>query len=221
MQSNSHWASAWLNSLYFCSYKLFLYKLFHWFIAELIRIFYRPMKLVFKPQLSDIKKPKITAVYVIPCRVYHSHASNLSIKLIRYRWRLKSKYLWLISSRHKIVIDWVLIGTLLYLSGFIIPQRVVLSIMGFLAIVNAYTMRICLNVAITEMVVKIPLSNETDSKNQFCIVEGGESEASLGGGDFDWSESRQGVILGGKVFIKNLHMQKIEADEHWKLKIVF
>lgn len=35
---------------------------------------------------------------------------------------------------------------------FIIPQRYVLGIMGFLAIVNAYTMRVTLSVAITEMV---------------------------------------------------------------------
>ena len=33
-----------------------------------------------------------------------------------------------------------------------IPQRYVLGIMGFLAIVNAYTMRVTLSVAITEMV---------------------------------------------------------------------
>lgn len=40
------------------------------------------------------------------------------------------------------------------ISGFIIPQRVVMAIMGFFAIVNAYTMRICLSVAIVEMVKK-------------------------------------------------------------------
>jgi ACS family sodium-dependent inorganic phosphate cotransporter len=67
--------------------------------------------------------------------------------------------------------------------------------MGFLAIVNAYTMRICLNVAITEMVVKKALDDTLDS-SQYCVVEGGEEEGSLGGGSFDWSEQRQGVILG-------------------------
>lgn len=73
------------------------------------------------------------------------------------------------------------------LAVFVLPQRVVLSIMGFLAIVNAYTMRICLNVAITEMVVKKTLGNDSDS-SQFCIVEGGENEDSLGGGEYDWYE---------------------------------
>lgn len=68
-----------------------------------------------------------------------------------------------------------------------------LSIMGFLAIVNAYTMRICLNVAITEMVKK---KNATDKEGDFCPIDesvgGGDSD----GGDFEWSENLQGIILG-------------------------
>lgn len=69
--------------------------------------------------------------------------------------------------------------------------------MGFLAIVNAYTMRICLNVAITEMVIKTKINNEADTKNQFCYIDGEEeSDGSLGGGTYDWSETLQGVILG-------------------------
>lgn len=35
---------------------------------------------------------------------------------------------------------------------FIIPQRYVLGIMGLLAVCNAYTMRVCLNLAVTQMV---------------------------------------------------------------------
>lgn len=80
--------------------------------------------------------------------------------------------------------------------GFIIPQRVVLSIMGFLAIVNAYTMRICLNVAITEMVVKRTRNDSDNEGGQYCYAEGSESESAVGGGDFEWSEKLQGVILG-------------------------
>lgn len=38
---------------------------------------------------------------------------------------------------------------------FLIPQRYILGIMGFLAVVNAYTMRVILSVAITEMVVQV------------------------------------------------------------------
>lgn len=41
-----------------------------------------------------------------------------------------------------------------FISVFIIPQRYVLAVMGLLAIANAYTMRVCLNLAITQMVKK-------------------------------------------------------------------
>ncbi|KAF9824532.1 hypothetical protein SFRURICE_003989, partial [Spodoptera frugiperda] len=51
---------------------------------------------------------------------------------------------------------------------FLIPQRYVLGIMGLLAVCNAYTMRVCLNLAVTQM---------------YAI--------------FDWSESTQGLILSG------------------------
>lgn len=40
----------------------------------------------------------------------------------------------------------------MYVSVFIIPQRYVFAIMALLAIANAYTMRVCLNMAITQMV---------------------------------------------------------------------
>lgn len=49
---------------------------------------------------------------------------------------------------------------------FVIPQRVILAIMGFLAIVNAYTMRISLSIAITELVVRRNHSSTNDMA--FC-----------------------------------------------------
>lgn len=80
------------------------------------------------------------------------------------------------------------------MAGFIIPQRVVLSIMGFLAIVNAYTMRICLSVAITEMVIKRNQTEGQDDK-QFCTADNiGHNDSP--GGIFDWTENLQGIILG-------------------------
>jgi len=45
----------------------------------------------------------------------------------------------------------------------VIPQRVILAIMGFLAILNAYTMRVCLSQAITVLVVK---RNSTDDDSE-------------------------------------------------------
>lgn len=101
----------------------------------------------------------------------------------------------------------------LSLAGFIIPQRVVLSIMGFLAIVNAYTMRICLSVAITEMVVKRNTSNDGDSKNQFCEADDmGHNDSA--GGSFEWSENLQGIILGAFFWGYVSLMTKISFTTH-------
>jgi MFS transporter, ACS family, solute carrier family 17 (sodium-dependent inorganic phosphate cotransporter), other len=66
--------------------------------------------------------------------------------------------------------------------------------MGFLAIVNAYTMRICLNVAITEMVIK-KSNNGTLSDAETCPEDPNYDPNNVGGGDFEWSESLQGLIL--------------------------
>lgn len=64
--------------------------------------------------------------------------------------------------------------------------------MGFLAITNAYTMRICLNIAIVEMVVKHNDSGIEDGGTCDALTEPGED---IGGGDYVWSEALQGVIL--------------------------
>lgn len=77
---------------------------------------------------------------------------------------------------------------------FIIPQRVVLSIMGFLALINAYTMRITLSIAITQMVVK-PNYNNTHA-NAICEAEGDDNpDDNIGKGEYEWSQELQGVIL--------------------------
>lgn len=65
--------------------------------------------------------------------------------------------------------------------------------MGFLAVINAYTMRVCLSVAITEMVLK-KTHNATDDTEQ-CQPQDGDGSSSTTGGSFDWSEAQQGVIL--------------------------
>lgn len=65
--------------------------------------------------------------------------------------------------------------------------------MGFLAITNAYTMRICLNVAITEMVVK---HNDNGTlEDGYCPIGNVTEEGGSNGGDFEWSEPLQGLIL--------------------------
>lgn len=57
-----------------------------------------------------------------------------------------------------------------FIAVFIIPQRWVFAIMGFLAVGNAYTMRVCLNLAITVMAPKDPKAKiDVSIKNLFII----------------------------------------------------
>ncbi|XP_063235471.1 LOW QUALITY PROTEIN: putative inorganic phosphate cotransporter [Bacillus rossius redtenbacheri] len=77
-----------------------------------------------------------------------------------------------------------------------LPQRYVFAIMGFLAIANAYTMRICLSVAITEMVAPRnksagSLSYDPDACPSDPVTNSSVSSA----GTFAWSEKTQGLIL--------------------------
>lgn len=59
-----------------------------------------------------------------------------------------------------IVIVFILFFIILFL-GCVIPQRYILGVMGLLGVCNAYTMRVCLNLAITQMV------NRTKSEEHF------------------------------------------------------
>ncbi|KAJ0177134.1 hypothetical protein K1T71_007143 [Dendrolimus kikuchii] len=90
---------------------------------------------------------------------------------------------------------------------FIIPQRYVLAVMGLLAIANAYTMRVCLNLAITQMVKKTTaVEGDAHYDPNACpdksIVSNVTSEVAailLRSDDpvqFEWSEVTQGLILG-------------------------
>lgn len=50
--------------------------------------------------------------------------------------------------------------------GSIIPQRYILTLMGFFALVNGYTMRLSLSVAITQMVESPIYLNLTDATDE-------------------------------------------------------
>ncbi|XP_060522418.1 putative inorganic phosphate cotransporter isoform X2 [Cylas formicarius] len=79
---------------------------------------------------------------------------------------------------------------------FLIPQRYVLGVMGFLAIINSYTMRVSISVAITEMV---PPKNSSSHKSDICSYSdsGSSTTNSVTDGSklYDWNESTQGLIL--------------------------
>ncbi|XP_039951006.1 putative inorganic phosphate cotransporter [Bactrocera neohumeralis] len=78
-----------------------------------------------------------------------------------------------------------------------IPQRVIMSIMGFLSIINNYTLRSCISVTITRLVLERKYSNETTASGEVCpkpdiTIE----EEKIPGGEYDWSQELQGYILG-------------------------
>lgn len=78
---------------------------------------------------------------------------------------------------------------------FVIPQRYILGIMGFFAILNAYTMRVSLSVAITEMVQK----HKTDFFDpNACVIEGIHNSTSIHtviDYVYPWTVKQQGLIL--------------------------
>lgn len=64
--------------------------------------------------------------------------------------------------------------------------------MGFLAMINAYTMRSVLNIAITEMVYR--KAQNASYNDETCPAEGGGFVEERDG--YRWSEQLQGIILG-------------------------
>lgn len=70
-----------------------------------------------------------------------------------------------------VVLQSILSLCFLYIAGFIIPQRIILAIMGFLAVAIAYTMRVCLSVAITEMVAKRNATEDAHNGLSICPID--------------------------------------------------
>lgn len=80
------------------------------------------------------------------------------------------------------------------LKGLHIPQRWIIAVMGFLAFFNAYTLRICLSMAITQMVK--PLNNtEEHSIDETCPDYSDHhlknTTVVRAVGTFEWSEYTQ------------------------------
>ncbi|RZF34613.1 hypothetical protein LSTR_LSTR008638 [Laodelphax striatellus] len=85
------------------------------------------------------------------------------------------------------------------LARICIPQRYVLTIMGFLGVANAYIMRACLSIAITKMVTQNTTSSSDKIVNtEECPVsKPSRINDTSGSGyhDFDWDQTTQGFIL--------------------------
>lgn len=80
---------------------------------------------------------------------------------------------------------------------FVIPQRYVLGLMGFLAVVNAYNMRVCLSVAISAMAKPLDEAkyNSTDTCPAIDDGSGSGGGNSVPPGEFDWDSETRGYIL--------------------------
>ncbi|XP_055298964.1 sialin-like [Sitodiplosis mosellana] len=81
----------------------------------------------------------------------------------------------------------------------VIPQRVGVSFMSFLAVVVTFSMRMCLSVAITEMVEPL---NSIESSNESTIcsmnspfIQSSSSAVKMSSIRYNWTQEQQGWIL--------------------------
>nr|XP_012144752.1 PREDICTED: putative inorganic phosphate cotransporter isoform X2 [Megachile rotundata] len=77
-----------------------------------------------------------------------------------------------------------------------VPQRWIFAIMGFLALFNAYAMRVCLSITITEMV--IPHAEPAEHDDHTCDdMEQHQSNSTVTHPSqrYDWDQMTQGLIL--------------------------
>lgn len=70
-------------------------------------------------------------------------------------------------------------------------QRWVFAVMGSLAVVNAYAMRICLSIAITQMVKPQENSSNSTVLDKTCPSSESTSSISSGTGTYEWDEYTQ------------------------------
>ncbi|BES98261.1 sodium:phosphate symporter activity [Nesidiocoris tenuis] len=81
-----------------------------------------------------------------------------------------------------------------------VPQRYVLAMMGFFGVANAYIMRGCLSIAITQMVKKPATDDFNSTDPDTCPYPsdynpGHDGNSTIKDHGYDWDEATQGVIL--------------------------
>ncbi|KAL0841150.1 hypothetical protein ABMA28_014896 [Loxostege sticticalis] len=86
----------------------------------------------------------------------------------------------------------------------VIPQRYILGVMGLLGVCNAYTMRVCLNLAITQMVIHVEKNTTGLGANYTApdtcpneLVTNATKIVTKPYAIFYWDEKTQGLILSG------------------------
>lgn len=115
---------------------------------------------------------------MICCFIYQSISDlvneySIAVTLVDAITHFEGYRTWIESTIHLAVMDeifFIHFWFFLRILVFCIPQRVILSIMCFLAIAIAYAMRVCLSVAITEMVVK-PNHTESTADHSICQAD--------------------------------------------------
>ncbi|KAJ8681208.1 hypothetical protein QAD02_016995 [Eretmocerus hayati] len=86
----------------------------------------------------------------------------------------------------------------LLISDKCIPQRWIVASMAFFAFFNAYTLRMCLSIAITKMTVPINVTQHSIDETCPNFEEPTQTNRTLcssDGGTFHWDEYTQGIIL--------------------------
>lgn len=77
-------------------------------------------------------------------------------------------------------------------AGSHVQQRWIFAVMGFLGLFNAYAMRICLSIAITEMVVPLNITEEfIDDTCSELANKQLSNVTTVHGGTYEWSEYTQ------------------------------
>ncbi|XP_046750723.1 putative inorganic phosphate cotransporter isoform X1 [Diprion similis] len=76
-----------------------------------------------------------------------------------------------------------------------VRQRWVFAVMGCLAITVSYATRICLSLAITQMVTTAESSSNSTTDGETCSGTLSASSSSAGSETYDWDEYTQGIIL--------------------------
>ncbi|KAH8393069.1 hypothetical protein KR215_004624, partial [Drosophila sulfurigaster] len=77
-----------------------------------------------------------------------------------------------------------------------VPQRIIVGIMSFLALLFAYTHRVSLSHVITQLVVPINRTSDDEDKEDVCPADDDVSTTpSDHRGEYRWSEQMQGIIL--------------------------
>ena len=81
----------------------------------------------------------------------------------------------------------------MFLPGVHIQQRWIFAIMAFAALFNLYAMRICLSIAITEMVVPLNVTEELidDTCSHLSSPQLENVTRVADSGNYDWSEYTQ------------------------------